>query len=120
MKCSKRSRSPHCNEERFSLKIYVRHPDNLAPFLNIRLDDVGELLRRAADRIVAKGYQMLLGSRERDNLDDLTIEQGGDFVGRSCRDKDAEPALALDARVTGFGHCGHLRPRLQARFAHDR
>ena len=28
---------------RFSLKIYVRHPDNLAPFLNIRLDDVGEL-----------------------------------------------------------------------------
>src|SRR5215813_10460307 len=30
MKCSKRSRSPHCNEERFSLKIYVRHPDNLA------------------------------------------------------------------------------------------
>src|SRR6516165_351982 len=46
--------------------------------------------------------------RQRDGLDDLTMEQRDDFLGRSGWNDYGKPYLALDVWIPSVRHCWHV------------
>src|SRR5262245_9408305 len=78
----------------------LRHLDvglsnHFAPFLGVGSDPCAKLLRIARYRVEAERRQALLNVRQRHDLDDLAVEQGGDLLGRSAWNRDGKPRFAL-------------------------
>ena len=80
-----------------SLRLDVRCPDDLDPFLKLDFDLRGEFLWCTPNRFEAKRYQALLQVWQCHALGDLAIEMPDDLVRRSGRDEDTEPIVKLDS-----------------------
>jgi hypothetical protein len=98
-----------------SLRLDVRCPDHLDPFLQLDFDLRGEFLWCIPNRLEAKRYQALLYVWQCHALGDLAIEMRDDLARRSGGDEDTEPIVKLNIRIAGFCHGWHVGERLQPR-----
>src|SRR5260370_177908 len=92
-----------------SLSLEARLSNDLCPFGAFGPEQGSSLVRRIADRHEAKRRHFLHDVRQRDDLDDLAMEQRGNLLRRSGPKDEREPSLALYFRIAGFRHAGHLR-----------
>src|SRR5712691_6433426 len=100
-----------------SLSLEARLSNDLCPFGAFGPEQGSSLVRRIADRHEAKRRHFLHDVRQRDNLDDLAMEQRGNLLRRSGRNDEREPSLALYFRIAGFRHAGHRRQCLRPHLA---
>src|SRR5205807_3490233 len=90
------------------LRLDIGRADYLAPGIDLDLDARGEFRRRACDGIEAERGQAFLDVRRANDSNDRPLQQGDDVLRRPRWDEDADPAVTLDVRISGFGHGGHL------------
>src|SRR6476646_7928680 len=69
--------------------------NDLRPFRHFGLEELGALLRRAADRLVAERAQALLDVGQRDNSRDHPMQRRDDVFRRSRRHHHSGPTAAL-------------------------
>jgi hypothetical protein len=93
----------------------VGRPDHLRPLFEVSSDARAEFFRTAGDQVKAERRQVFLDVRQRHDLDNLAIEQSDNLLGRSGRNRHGKPRYALDIRIAGFRHCGHIRQRRHPR-----
>src|SRR6266446_5191132 len=91
--------------------------NDLCPSHAVGAELSSTLFRRASDWLEAKRRHSLPDIRQRQNLDDLSIEQRDDVFGRSGRHDDGEPCVGLHARISGFRHVRHVRQHLRSLIA---
>src|ERR1700760_4897252 len=76
--------------------------DHLCPFVALQPELSGTFLNCSANRLATERFQSLLHVRQRNDPDDLTIEQRDDLFGRSCRGDHRKPCVAFYIGITSF------------------
>src|SRR5262249_5008724 len=91
-----------------SMRLDVPLPNDVLPFCGFGLKVCGALFGHAANWIEAERRHPFLHVRQRDGLDDLSVEQRDDFLGRSGWNDYGKPYLALDVWIPSFRHCWYV------------
>src|ERR1700731_1720397 len=84
-----------------SISLDARLSNDLCPFGALGPEQGSGLIRRIADCLEAKRRHFLHAVRQRDDLDDLAMEQRGNLPRCSGRNDERKPSLALYFRIAG-------------------
>src|SRR5258707_12822325 len=82
-------------------------PDHLRPLRDIRSQECGELLRRAARELDALAARALPELRQVQDSQRLRVELRDDFLRRPCRGDQTVPGVDVDG-IAEFGEGGNV------------
>src|SRR5215203_1758350 len=99
---------------RASTGLQVAGLDDLGPDVEVGLDLRRQILRRAANNLVAEHGKALLRIGKRHGRLDFTIEQRDDVLRCSSRSENAHPLIALALRKTRLDHRRRIGKRSRA------
>ena len=95
-------------------------PNDPGPLLHLDLQLRGELLGAIAYGLKADRRQPFLRIRLVDDFNDFLMEPRGYVFWRAGRNQNADPGVAIEFRIAGFGDGGQIRKRLRPMSAHHR